>query len=64
MVTWPAQLDTERRYLPTVGIYRLVFLHDCELLGWQELGQVTGAQSTVWIQTDGLSTLQPRGFVV
>ena len=51
MVTWPAQLDMERRDLPTevVPIYLLAFLHAFEWLGWQELGQATGAHSVVWI---------------
>ena len=41
MVTWPAQLDMERRDLPTevVPIYLLAFLHAFELLGGQELRQ-------------------------
>ena len=41
MVMWPAQLDTEHCYLPTmvVPIYLIAFLHAFELLGWQELGQ-------------------------
>ena len=47
MVTWPARLDTERRDFPTevVPIYLLTFLHAFERLGWQELGQATGAHS-------------------
>ena len=47
------QLDTERRYLPTVvvPIYLLAFLHAFELLGWQELGQATGAHSVEWIRS-------------
>ena len=53
VVTWPARLDTECRDLPTevVPIYPLAFLHAFELLGWQELGQVTGAHSVVWIRS-------------
>ena len=53
MVTWPARLDTERRYLPTkvIPIYLLTFLHAFELLGWEELGQATGAHSVTWIQS-------------
>ena len=54
MVTRPARLDTERLYfLPTVvvPIYLLTFLHAFERLGWQELGQVTGAPSVAWIQS-------------
>ena len=45
------RLDTERRYLPTevVPIYLFAFLHAFELLGWQELGQATGAHSVTWI---------------
>ena len=67
MVMWPAQLDTEHCYLPTevVPIYLgTCILHALKLLGWQELGQVTGAHSVVWIRTDDLLTLQPKGFVV
>ena len=47
------QLDTERHYLPTVvvPIYLLAFLHASELLGWQELGQATGAHSIAWIRS-------------
>ena len=45
----------ERRYLPTevVPIHLLAFciLHAFEPLGWQELGQVTGAYSVVWIRS-------------
>ena len=50
---WPARLDMEHCYLPTevVPIYLLTFLHAFELLGWQELGQVMGAHSVVWIQS-------------
>ena len=53
MVTWPACLDTERCYLPTVvvPIYLLEFLHAFKLLGWQELGQATGAHSVAWIRS-------------
>ena len=42
---------TECCYLPTVvvPIYLLAFLHAFELLGWQELGQATGA--VAWIQS-------------
>ena len=59
MVTWPARLDTERRGLPTkvVPIYRLAFLHAFEQLGWQELGQATGAHSVTGIRSyDGWSS--------
>ena len=51
MAMWPVRLDVERCYLPTVvvPIYLLAFLHAFELLGWQELGQVTGAHSVAWI---------------
>ena len=50
---WPAQLNTEHHDLPTevVPIYQLVFLHAFELLGWQDLGQVTGAHSIAWIRS-------------
>ena len=50
---WPVRLDTECHYLPTevVPIYLLTFLHAIELLGWQELGQVTGAYSIAWIRS-------------
>ena len=54
MVTWPAQLDMECHYLPTVvvPIYSIYsHLHAFKLLGWQELGQATGAHSIVWIQS-------------
>ena len=53
MVTWPARLDTERRYLLTVvvPIYLLAFLHAFQLLGWQELGQAMGAHSVVFIRS-------------
>ena len=53
MVTWPVQLDTERRYLPTevVSIYLLAFLHAFELLGWWELGEPMGAHSVTWIRS-------------
>ena len=53
MVTWPAQLDTKCRYLPTevVPIYLLTFLHAFEWLGWQELGQATGAHPVAWIRS-------------
>ena len=46
------RLDTECRYLPTVvvPIYLLAFLHAFELLGWQMLGQATGAHSVPWVQ--------------
>ena len=52
MVTWPARLDTERCDLPmmVVPIYLLAFLHPFERLGWQELGQATGAPSVAWIR--------------
>ena len=49
----------KHRYLPTevVPIYLLAFLHAFELLGWQELGQVTGAHSVTWIRSyDGCSS--------
>ena len=57
--------DTEHCDLPTevVPIYLLAFLHTFELLGWQELGQATGAHSVTWIRTVDLLTLQPRGFL-
>ena len=50
---WSARLDTERRDLPTVvvPINLLTFLHAFEQLGWQELGQSTGAHSIAWIQS-------------
>ena len=53
MVTWPARLDTECHYLPTmvVPIYHFAFLNAFELLDWWELGQATGAHSSVWIQS-------------
>ena len=53
MVTWPAQLDTERHSLPivVVPVYLLTYLHAFELLGWQELGQAMGAYSVAWIQS-------------
>ena len=53
MVTWLAQLDMEHCYLPTVvvPIYLLTFLRAFELLGWQELGQATGADSVAWIRS-------------
>ena len=43
----------EHHYLPAVVvlIYLLIFLHAFELLGWQELGQATGAHSVVWIRS-------------
>ena len=49
VVTWPVQLDTECRYLPTevVPIYLLTFLHAFELLGWQELGR----EMEAWIRS-------------
>ena len=45
----------ERRYVPTkvVPIYLLTFLHAFKLLGWQELGQATGAHSVLWIRSYG-----------
>ena len=53
MVTWPARQDMECHYLPTevVPIYIYLHLHDFELLGWQDLGQATGAHSVMWIQS-------------
>ena len=53
MVTWPAQLNMECRYLSAlvVPIYLLAFLYAFELLGWQELGQVMGAHSVMWIRS-------------
>ena len=59
MVTWPARLDTERRDLPTevVPVYLLTFLQAFKLVGWQEMGQPTGAHSVAWIQSyDGWSS--------
>ena len=56
---WPARLDTEQHYLTTevVPIYQLPFLHAFERLGWQELGQATGAHSIAWIRSyDGWSS--------
>ena len=43
----------EHSYLPTVvvPVYLLTFLHAYELLGWQELGQATGAHFIAWIQS-------------
>ena len=53
MAMCPARLDMEHCYLPTkvVPIYLLTFLHALEQLGWQELGQVTGAHSVVRIRS-------------
>ena len=51
---WPARLDTEHCYLPTlvVPIYlQYLHLHAFELLGWQELGQAMGAHSVPWIRS-------------
>ena len=64
VVTRPARLDTQRHYLSTkvVPIYLLTFLRAFKLLGWQELGQATGAQSVTWIRSYDLLTLQHRGF--
>ena len=47
------RLDMKCSYLPTVvvPVYLLAFLHAFERLGWQELGQATGAHSVVWIQS-------------
>ena len=59
MVTWPARLDTEHRDLPTevVPIYRLAFLDAFKLLAWQELEQVLGAPSIMWVRScDGWSS--------
>ena len=56
---WPARLNTECCDLPTVvvPIYLPAFLHALELLGWQELGQTTGAPSIAWIRSyDGRSS--------
>ena len=41
------------RYLLTkeVPIYLLTFLHAFELVGWREMGQVTGAHSIIWIRS-------------
>ena len=44
----------ECRYLPTmvVSIYSIyLHLYAFELLGWQQLGQVMGAHSVMWIQS-------------
>ena len=43
----------ERHDLPieVAPIYLLAFLHAFELLGWQELGQATGAPSVAWIRS-------------
>ena len=60
VITWPARLDTEHCYPPTevVPIHLLSFLHAFELLGWQKLGQATGALSVAWVRSydDGWSS--------
>ena len=51
---WLARLDMEHHYLPTLVVpiqYIYLHLHAFELLGWQELGQATGAHYVMWIRS-------------